>query len=51
MIGPSAGKSVGFKTTVEDEKRPNGTYVKLPKVPETKNGTVDSDEKVQIKGQ
>ncbi|KAF7992308.1 hypothetical protein HCN44_001633 [Aphidius gifuensis] len=50
VIGPSSGKSVGFKTNVDDEKRPNGgTHVKPPKIPETNNEQITNDKKVHIK--
>lgn len=50
VIGPSSGKSVGFKTNIDDDKRPNGTHVKPPKIPEPKNEQITNDKKVHIKG-
>ncbi|XP_074101561.1 axotactin isoform X2 [Cotesia typhae] len=55
VVGPSGVKTVGFKTIIEDEKRPNGTHNKISvkeykSVPnsESKND-VSNDKKVFIK--
>jgi len=54
LVATSGVKTVGFKNVIDDDKRPNGTHVKLAKdykpLPNAEPKDLINDKKVHIKG-
>lgn len=55
LVAAAGVKTVGFKSVMEDDKRPNGTHVKVPgkeykPLPNMESKELMNDKKVHIKG-